>query len=491
MTRSRRLLWFALGASGSAFVFLVAYRFVLHHFMAGPFLWDQGWYASAIFQNGFLLPNPPYLRPNLGESLFTQHLYGLVSLASPLSHLFSTHYFYFATVVGVSHALTFVGPFLLVLAAREPARRTWLHALIATVAGLAFALSGAAVSELGYPHFEIAIPALFLVFLALYLLGFRRTSWIALALGLLVREDAGLHYFGYLAVIAIYQRRTIRQPITARALAGAAVASLTVSVIMLVVQRQFFPLGQSMFVKSFIGSPAFAHVSWAASSTRLRAFVAGASGPALYAPVLLIAAAAVLVRSASYVLAFVACLPWIIANVFFSLTPAAQTLSLYYSFPLLVGLAWPLLAVHWGSDRAARYGSLVCIGACVLSALVLPFHANVMAAAKVGGALSAEAYSRQRACLEAEFRSTDDLYADTAVVAMFPQSVPPKRVLRTEDDVARSAAHGLIFFEDAKASAYYDRAQASGLHRSVVLTAPPLRLLSREPSGFGSCVENK
>ena len=88
-------------------VFLFSYRFVLHHFLSGPYLWDMGWYAYAIFQNGPLLPNPPFLRHLVGESLFTQHLYGLASLASPLSHLFRTHYHYYAAVVGATSALTF------------------------------------------------------------------------------------------------------------------------------------------------------------------------------------------------------------------------------------------------------------------------------------------------------------------------------------------------------------------------------------------------
>ncbi len=455
--------------------------------MTGPFLWDQGWFAYSIFQNGFLLPNPPYLRQNLGESLFTQHLYGLVGLASPVSHLFSTHYFYFATVVGLSHALTFIGPFLLVMSAREPSRRSWPHAVAATMAGLAFALSGASVSALGYPHFEIAIPGFFLVFLGLHFLGLRRASWLPLVLGLLVREDAGLHYSTYFVIIALYQRRADRMPFTTRALTGRLVTSLVVAVTMFVVQRQFFPLGHSMFVKSFIGSQAFAHVSWASAWMRLTDFMANAQ--ALYVPALFVAAAALLVRSPSYVLGYAACLPWVVINVFFSLTPAAQTLSLYYGFPLLVALAWPLLAAHVGAPRARRFAVPVSVGASVLSAAVLPFHQDVLAASRAGGHLSAEVYSRQRACLESEFRSERRLLADTAVVAMFPHSVPSRRVLRTADDVAQASADGLIFFENAIAPAYYDRAHATGLQRSAVVRMPPIRLLSREPSQFATCIQ--
>jgi hypothetical protein len=72
---------------------------------------------------------------------------------------------------------------------------------------------------------------------------------------------------------------------------------------------------------------------------------------------------------------------------------------------------------------------------------------------------------------------------------MFPHTVLSRRVLRTKDDVAKAPADSLIFYEDAMASAYYDRAQAAGMQRSVVVGTPSLRLLSREPSPFGGCIE--
>src|SRR5262245_43284836 len=130
----RRLTWIVLGLVGTTAAFLYSYRFVLHHFAWGPFLWDSGWYAYAIYQNGFLLPNPPFLRHLLGNSLFTQHLYGLVSLATPLSYLFRTHYHYFAAVVGATYALTFAGPFLCATTLRAPAERgtAWAWAAFVT-----------------------------------------------------------------------------------------------------------------------------------------------------------------------------------------------------------------------------------------------------------------------------------------------------------------------------------------------------------------------
>ena len=481
----RLAVWIGLGIGRAAHTFLFAYRFVLHQFAIGPYLWDQGWYAYAVFQNGFLLANPPFLRHSLGESLFTQHLYGLVSLASPVSYFFSTHYQYFATIVGAIHALGFLAAFLAVASMREPAERTWVHAVAAALAGLAFAYSGQALAALGYPHFEIAIPAFFLMFVALYFLGWRRSAWIPLLLGLLVREDAGLHYLTYFALIGLLQWRTGRTAMTTKTLVTATAVSLVMAVSMLVIQRHFFPHDASMFEKSFVGSPAFAHVTWAAAATRVKAVIASAS--AVYAPLLFIALAALLVRRPSYLLAYAACVPWVIINVFFSLTPAAQTLSVYYSFPLFVGLAWPLLAGHWNPARSWTIAWAVFVVACVLSAAVFPPHSDFRAASKAGGNIPASQYLRQRACLDAEFRSNGRLFADIAIVAMFPDSIPTDRVLRTATDIATADADGFVFYANDMASAYYERARALEFRGSAALKAPLIRLLSRKASSFQEC----
>jgi hypothetical protein len=464
---------------------------VLHHFVTGPYLWDSGWYASAIFQNGFLLPNPPFLQHLLGASLFTQHLYLLVSLASPASYLFGTHYHYFATVIGATYALTFAGPFLCVMSIRREADRSVWLALLATAAGFAFTFSGAVISGLGYPHFEAGIAACFLMFLGLHFLNLRRASWVALAIGLAIREDAGLHYAGYLMLIALYQWRSGAWPMPRRTVMGALAISVAASVAMLAVQRYYFPLGASMFDKSFVGTPPFAHVNAAELSRRVSAFLTGS--PAIYVPAIVVAVAALVARAPILLLGYAACVPWVVLNVVFSLTPAAETLSLYYGFPLLVGLAWPIVATHWmrtqPASRAKRYAMPAFFAAAIGSALVLPHHRQVDASAIAGGKLSAAAYTRERECLEAEFRFNPKLYADTYVVAMFPASVPPARVLASAAEIAAVDAEGLVFYEGDRAAPYQDRAWTLHLWYPTEVSVPPIRLLTRTPSRMAACLQ--
>ena len=302
------------------------------------------------FPEWFLSAEPAIPPPVLGDSLFTQHIYGGVSLASPASYLFRTHYQYFATVIGITYALAFLGPFLAVMALRDRHGRSVALACLAFGAGLVFAFSGPVVSAIGYPHFEAAIPSLFILFLALHFLGWSRAKWVALCLGLIVREDAGLHYVGYFTLIALHQWWSRRQPIARGTLLRATALSVAVGVAMLVVQSHFFPLGASMFYKSFVGNPPFAHVHYAEIGTRVSTFLLSARH--IYVPMVGVGLAALLFRAPAYFLAYAACIPWVVLNVVFSIRPAAQTLSLYYGFPLLVGLAWPLVAPHWMTDAS-------------------------------------------------------------------------------------------------------------------------------------------
>jgi hypothetical protein len=426
----------------------------------------------------------------VGKSIFTQHVYGIASLASPLSYLFPTHYHYFAVSIGATFALTFLAPFLAVMALAEPAERGAVRAAIACVMGLVLAASGPVIAALGYPHYEIGIPCLFVVFVSMHFLGWSRAKWVALLLGLLIREDAGMHYAAYLAVIGAYQWLSGTEAMPKRIWRRALVLSVAVSVAILLIQRRFFPLGASMFEKSFIGDPPFAQLGAAEMARRLAAVYQSARH--LYIPMAVIAAAALVWRAPAFLLGYVACVPWIVLNVFLGLTPASETLSLYYGFPLLAGLVWPLLAPHWMASvpraRSRPLALCVFLAASLASMLVLQGHAFVVPDALAGGTIPAREFGREAGCLESAFRSTPKLYADTAVVAMFPHSVPARRVLNLTAEVAAADADAFVFYDDRMARTYAARAQALGLTYATELSVPRIRVLSRDPSAFAACL---
>jgi len=245
-----------------------------------------------------------------------------------------------------------------------------------------------------------------------------------------------------------------------------------------------------MFYKSFVGSPPFLHVHYAEIGTRVSTFLLSARH--IYVPMVVVGLAALLFRAPAYFLAYAACIPWVVINVVFSIRPAAQTLSLYYGFPLLVGLAWPLVAPHWITDasrsRARQLALPTFFLASALSLALLEGHAFVGAAAVAGGDIPASTFASERRCLESAFRAEPKLYADTTVLAMFPQSVPTTRVLSTARDVAIVDADAFVFYENDMARAYQERAHVLGLMYATAISVPRIRILSRHPSAFADCV---
>lgn len=480
--RLTRAVWIALGTLGTVFTFLFSYRFILNHFGGGPYLLDTGWFAYAIYRQGLVLPNLPHLQSSYGPSIFTQHVYALPGVLSPLSYAFPTHCHYFASYLGGTYALTFLAPFLAVRALKQ----TLPWAFIAAAVGLAVAFSGAVLAAIGYPHFEMAIPALFVIFLSLHFLGFPRAKWLALAAGLLVREDAGLHYFGYCVLIGAYQAWKKLDTLPRKTLLTTMGVTFGASALILFVQRRFFPLGESMFHKSYVGDPPFAHLNAAELGTRLSNFWDSAAH--LYGPALVIVLTALVLRAPAFVLGYAAVLPWVVINVVFSLTLAARTLSLYYGFPLLVGMMWPLLAAHWmpGNKRALLGVPLVALAA-MLSTYLLENRWPIDAA-RAGGFFSVPIYRRVSNCLKQEWARTPNLYADSSVVSMFPDVVPADRMVYAPNP-PKDDADGFVFYEGPNVAFYREQARRLGLeHERSMLPVLPLRIASRTPSPLIECV---
>ena len=72
------------------------------------------------------------------------------------------------------------------------------------------AANGISLATIGFPHIEIAIPALILLILACWTRGYRRLAWMLVPLLLMIREDAGLHLAIIVALFAIWRWRARR-----------------------------------------------------------------------------------------------------------------------------------------------------------------------------------------------------------------------------------------------------------------------------------------
>jgi hypothetical protein len=477
-------VWWLLGAAGCGVTFVFAYRFMAYHFMNGPYLYDTGWYSYSMFRNGFTLPNLPHIRAELGDSFFTQHLYLLASLLHPLSYLVSTHYIFLSLYMGATYVPAFLGPFLAVRALPGVAQSPFVHAAVAFLIGLLFVASGPVIMALGYPHLEVPIPTCFMIFLALHLLGWHRGKWVALAVGLIVREDAGLHYFGYTVMIGLYELWRPTGTVPRRTLVQVAALSVAVSLTMMFVQRHFFPIGVSMFEKSYVGTPRFAQLD--VFPQRFMDFVHGA--PPIYVPALVVLAVGLALRAPALLLAYLACVPWVVLNIVFSISPAAHSLSLYYGFPLLLGLAWPLFAPHWtGQAFGPRLAVSLVAGCAVLSTALLGSAAHPFSSAAHGGRLDTASYFRVRTCLEEAFQSTPGLYADATVVAMFGDVIPADRLLVQTMPTPADAA-GFVFYADGSAQHYLRAARELGLTDRENLPLSYVIAVMRDGSALKTCL---
>jgi hypothetical protein len=470
---------------------MASYNFIINHFAHGPYLWDTGWFSYATYRNGFALPNPPHFRGGYGRSLYTQHFYLLLGLASYLSYLFQTHYHWLAAVMGAIYSLFFVGPFL-AMRSLYPGQETLVHALGSFGIALVFAFNGQVLASIGYPHWEAAISAFFILFLALHFLASSRLKWLCLLLGLMVREDAGLHYTGYFCIILIYEEISKTRILGRRCLLGMLTLCLTWSMAMLTVQRIVYPLESSMFMKYYVGHPPFSHVNAVEMQSRFEKFLRDSSH--IYVPFLMILFTALVLRAPAFMMAYVACLPWSLLNLFAGLAPAARTLSLYYSFPLIVGMCWPVFGYRWGrakNDNYARSAAYAGVMVAALGSTLMLYTVNPPSVLSLvqnmtqRASLPAALYERSSECLKREFLAHQKMFASFSVAAMFPYAVPGDRAIPT----ASRDADIFVFYANGMDMPHFEPvANDIGATVTYQLPALQIRVASKRPLQILECL---
>ena len=175
-----------------------------HFYRTGAYLWDSGEFAYyTSFSTSWPMSGLPILhrQPNaLPASYFTIYIMPIFYVTSALHQALSfiPAAAYFSFLQGVWTGL--LGLAVFVACARSH------NLVLTTITALATAFCGPVLSAIGFPHVEIAIPALLLFFLALRSSGYRTGSYVALGLCLLVREDAGIHAGIVLILLALAQR---------------------------------------------------------------------------------------------------------------------------------------------------------------------------------------------------------------------------------------------------------------------------------------------
>jgi hypothetical protein len=355
----KSFLWWLGLCAVVVVTFVLVRTAVLNVFYTAGDMRDPSWLAAVTWHNGWRLRGPP-ANP---FPYFHEHVAPILWLSNAVSYVVPLGKFdYYAACIAVIHALYAAGIYRAWLL-REPSQNA--HRMsIAALAALLAAFSGVAVTALGMPHPELAIPALALWFFIA--LAQREHGAAAAWLGacLAVREDAGLHVFVpltlWIGVLAVRQRRIDRD---LKWLAGFALAALGYSMAAFLAKRLYFPSADNL-TRVYLGSPALHHVTMPFVLDRLSYYLRERSF--IWLPLLLSLVWSAISRNPLLPIGYVAALPWLALS-FVSVSYPAGTLAYYYGFPFWLALAWPLIALHvWrrADGRANRrwpYGLLLLV----------------------------------------------------------------------------------------------------------------------------------
>ena len=326
-----------------------------HFYVRGATMWDTGWFSYlASHAEGLALPNPPAI----GGSFYVDHVSPIFSVLSWLRAVIwsGPDTPYFAATQGLWYGLMGLGIWLAMRGS---------NTILASVLAVVTALNGVTLATLGFPHIEVAIPALLIVFIALFRDDARWPACLILLPLLLVREDAGMHAAMLLGTVGLYLGRDKGRPYL---MVGA--ACLAASIATFLVQKCLLGGGYNA-VDTYLGIPPLAHVTPAFLASRIVQWMNNRAY--IYVPIALVLGAAWWIRSPLLTLGALACLPWTLLGLIANSDQAGIFWN-YYGFPFIIAMAWPALslAVEPSAPRVVHLGvqapvALLSIGLFALS----------------------------------------------------------------------------------------------------------------------------
>lgn len=317
-----------------------------HFYRTGAYLGDSGEFAYlASFSTTWpIWKLPIWHGQRFHTSVFSIHVMPIFYVTSALHQtlLFIPAAAYFSLLQGLWTGL--LGLAVFVAYARSH------NLLLRVITALATAFCGPVLSTIGFPHVEIAIPALLLLFLALRSSGYRAGSYFSLGLCLLVREDAGLHAGAVLILLALAQRLSGVSWQSVRETELIVCVCLAYSFSALAFQHFFYPAPLSSLQHVYLGDPIWSRLTWPLVRQRLFLFLTEKA----YAtwPVVFLLLIAILRRNVILAAGPICVLPWM----FMSITAAQDNPSVmsdYYSFPLIIAIAWPSIAFALNKTSAS------------------------------------------------------------------------------------------------------------------------------------------
>jgi hypothetical protein len=460
--------------------------FYCHFYVNGAYLLDSGLFAAILWRSGNFLQLPQVI----GErSYFCDHFAPFWSIFSRISELLPVSPpDYFAFILAGSYALLAAYVYLTL---RVFYRETG-SSLQDTALSIGFAFNGFCLVMADFPHLEILLPGLHLIFYSCLLQ--RRWLWTGLVfcLALLLREDSGFHFTAILGLLSVWSACTGRPRALTFRLLLLSLLAFAYSALALLVARSYFP-GPITLSKVYFGQPFWSHLSLNLLASRLGCYL---SLRAYWsAPVLLLLFCAWRQRQWPLALGSLAFLPWLLLH-WTACYEIPGSLSGYYGFPFLISMGWVLLAPLWTNfpiqlDRQ-RQGQTrrLFAGILLLSWLGCWGQAHSLAPA-LGKLTRPSSWSRRTPCQEflSQYWSRQrisEVVASEAVLALHPAAFSGVR--RCEHWAGRDRPKLVLAWEgsdDWEELRYYLRAQGYRMARwrdtPILAGVPNDQPLPQEP----------
>jgi hypothetical protein len=341
MNKLKSISW-AVGVFFLAGFFATNYT-LNHFYVNGGYMLDSGWFAY-LSANSVNWPasNPPSIGGTYFSTHFSPAFYIYTAIYKLLSNIgfIKIDIIWFSITQGIWFALAAASTFVLLTNNSKPsaAKRFWIF-----TASLTVVFNGVFLASIGFPHFEIAIPALLVTFFAFHIKGYTKTAILFLCLGLLMREDAGLHYFGLFFLLASYffffSKKTGVKEI--KFYSRLAISCFVYSLLAIAIQKIYFSTGDNALARVYLGEPAFAHISEDFIKERLK-FIAD-NRLYIFIPVFLTIIISIYKKSWGLLIGVGAVFPWIIFSLL-GISFQAGTLTSYYAFPVAIAFFWPAIA---------------------------------------------------------------------------------------------------------------------------------------------------
>lgn len=338
-------------------------------YVSGSGLLDHGWFSFLSSHASFPTVKSPAVLG--GESFFSTHMSPIFIVYSTIRPLFGSisDHAYFAVCQSFWFGLLGLLTYLF-------ARRKVLNPFICLVLGLLGGLNGIALVIADFPHIEIAIPVLLVAFL--YLMTQEKHSWMKLsivgALLLSVREDAGLHAFGLFfgLVCASVLRRESAYVIRRYALAGTLLC--VGSLLLIFTQKIFYSVGDNALRRIYIGAGFYDHVTWPFLWERIGFLFTHRKY--FFWPLLVLCGISLWRRDHLLAVGAWTTFPWVLFSLL-AIAPQAGNMNLYYAFPMMIVLLWPMISASMVDKKKMYFWVIVQIVFCAFSMRFAPGKISV------------------------------------------------------------------------------------------------------------------